>query len=289
MVYCEIDPDVLARHRNTPGPSRSRAEQSIQNPLLSPRLTGSYASQQVKSTLELDPLTQTVASSVSSADHDDSRDEVNISVGPDGIEDMSVYTQRVDETLTNDRDQSSHSLLDGHGLPSNHGLPNNQSEPPSHDHGKSSHSQQRARRTVSSNPTRTLPYIKPRPVHRYPADLPPVGGDSVARLMQQHLLYLLPCLEEAISDWNMATTEEGQAYWWDVVQSLQGRIDHACQVLSRFLPPPEDHQDPNLAGYISLVQEYWRRPTQEKVVIVNPPRPTGLRPQKDENIVVVDE
>ncbi|KAF9349519.1 hypothetical protein BGX26_012189 [Mortierella sp. AD094] len=282
MVYREPEANASESSQNA---GRAQAEHSNPSHLLSPRLTGSYASQQsIKQ--EFEPLTQSLASSVSQTEQDETTD--------------GVFTQKGDETLTNDDEPGILSQPDNSQQGSSQ-AGSSQTVNPSQNPGQPvSHNQPKnPNKRPVKNPDRVLPYIKPRVIERYPRDLPPAGGETIASAMQQHLLYLLPCLEEAISDWNQAATEEAQAYWWDVVQSIQGRVDHACDVMSRFLPAPETKQDPHLGAYVSLLEQYWRRPPQEKHVFVRPPEvvaplPTAGLPSwgslaRDENIVVVDE
>ncbi|KAF9158311.1 hypothetical protein BGX20_003456, partial [Mortierella sp. AD010] len=285
MVYREPETGASQSSQNA---GRTQPRQSNPSHILSPRLSGSYASQE-KLKQEFDPLTQNLVSSASQTEQDISTD--------------SIFTQRGDETLTNDDEPGVLSQPDS-SQHSNSQTGSSQTVNPNQNPGRTaSHGQPKTptKRPVQ-NPERVLPYIKQRSIERYPRNLPPAGGETIAAAMQQHLLYLLPCLEEAISDWNQAETEEAQAYWWDVVLSIQGRVDHACDVMSRFLPPPEVRQDPHLGAYVSLLEQYWRRPPQEKYVYVKPPEivpPPASAPAslpnwgnvnvtRDENIVVVD-
>ncbi|KAF9200367.1 hypothetical protein BGZ49_009414 [Haplosporangium sp. Z 27] len=289
MVYRGPEADTS---RDSQDSARAHAEQ---NPLLTPRLTGSYSSQDK---LPYEPLTQNVAS------NEDSIDEINIISSQDAsLPGMSFYTQKDDDTLINEHDH-----LSSQTNPSNYTNPRDYINPrdytDSSNHAESSsysrrnqkdqqHKLKNPLKNAPRTPGRTLPYIKPRSIQRYPENLPSGDGEFIARLMQQHLRYLLPNLEDAYTEWGQANTEEAQEYWWNYIQSLQERVDHACQVMSHFLPSQEPTtQEPNLAAYVTLIQDYWRRPPQEKVVLVSPPRPPNHRPlhhSRDENVVVVED
>ncbi|KAF9143078.1 hypothetical protein BGX21_006959 [Mortierella sp. AD011] len=109
-----------------------------------------------------------------------------------------------------------------------------------------------------------------RSVPPYPDDLSPASSESTASFLQQHLRFLLPALDNAISEWTNANTQGGQDFWNNVTIQLQNRIDHTCDQLATFLPAQPRLPDPDLAAHARLIEESWNRKPQNKVNILYP-------------------
>ncbi|KAF9178238.1 hypothetical protein BGZ49_005414, partial [Haplosporangium sp. Z 27] len=152
------------------------------------------------------------------------------------------------------------------------------------------------RKTRSASPKAELPYPSVRPTRHslsYTDPLPAATHDITASLLQQHLKFLLPSLEDAMTAWASATTEGELHHWGETTARLQQRIDHVCNQLADIVPRPERRPDPDLAAYARLLEASWQRhniPPESPSRPLNPfflsslrpPTPSPRRPKQDE-------
>ncbi|KAF9420706.1 hypothetical protein BGZ76_004060 [Entomortierella beljakovae] len=291
MVHRDPETDTNTKNaRNT----RSQPE-NTQNTLPNTRLRRSNSSQEKQpQDRNSGPSSQATVSSSASDPNVDNADELTLSATQENeLSSMNFYTQVEDELQVFDSETS------GQPGPSSQPEPMKNEEQDSESKHKTGPIRSYgSKNRIPLNKTRRPPYSHSRQISKYPlSELPPADDSSYARIVQQHLLFLLPSLEEAISDWNRAESEEEQDYWAEVIRSLEGRVDHTCRIFSSLLPhkePPKKELDASLDVFAKLIQENWHRPPeppQEKVVFY--PMPGSQRSwrerQRDEDVVVVDE